>query len=45
MTVTITKGATDPRLDEFVGALNKYLADHPGAEISLYRHGPLRFRR
>ena len=40
MAVTITRGTTDPKLDEFVSALEKFQADHPSAEIGLYRHGP-----
>lgn len=39
MAVTITRGTTDPKLDEFVSALEKFQADHPSAEIGLYRHG------
>lgn len=39
MPVTIARGTTDPRLDEFVAALEKFQADYPDAEISLYRHG------
>ena len=39
MAVTITRGTTDPKLDEFVSALEKFQADHPSTEIGLYRHG------
>ena len=39
MAVTIARGAADSQLDEFVSALEKFQADHPNAEISLYRHG------
>ena len=39
MAVKITRGTSDPKLAEFVGALENYQNDHPQAEIDLYRHG------
>jgi hypothetical protein len=39
MAIKITRGTSDPGLDQFIAALEKFQADHPDADISVYRYG------
>ena len=37
MSLQITKGTTDAQLDAYMAALQPYAADHPLAQVDLYR--------
>jgi hypothetical protein len=44
MPINISRGASDPVIDEIIEALKRYEADHPGSQIDLYRQDPVSVR-
>jgi stress-induced morphogen len=44
MAIRIPRGKTDPILKKISEVLRKYEADHPGADIDLYRQNPVSVR-
>lgn len=44
MPINITRGASDPVIDEIIEALKRYEADRPGSQIDLYRQDPVSVR-
>jgi stress-induced morphogen len=44
MAINIPRGTTDKTLEEIVGVLRNYEADHPEAKIDLYRQNPVSVR-
>ncbi len=44
MSITIPRGATDTVLEQIIETLQAYEADHPGAEIALYRQNSVSVR-
>ncbi len=44
MSITIVRGDTDEIVNSFVAALKTYKADHPRAQIALYRQNPVSIR-
>jgi hypothetical protein len=44
MPIRILRGPSDPILEQFIGALRAYEADHPEARIDLYRLNPVSVR-
>lgn len=44
MAITIPRGQSDTIIDQIIAALTRYEADHPSAEIAVYRHNPVSIR-
>jgi hypothetical protein len=44
MPINISRGASDPVIDEIIEALKRYETDHPGSQIDLYRQDPVSVR-
>lgn len=44
MAIGIPRGKTDQIIDRIIGVLESYAADHPDAQIDLYRQNPVSVR-
>lgn len=44
MGVTVPRGKTDETIDQIIHALRAYEADHPSAQIDVYRQNPVSVR-
>lgn len=44
MAIRVPRGKSDEKLERIIEALDRYQADHPQAEIELYRRNPVSVR-
>jgi stress-induced morphogen len=44
MTIQVMRGSSDAVIEQIIGALRLYAADHPGSQIDLYRQNSVSVR-